>query len=349
MTDIRRLARPHLLALKPYTSARDEFSGEAKVSLDANENAFGPVIPGAYHRYPDPHQKALKNRLAALKGVKPEQIFLGNGSDEAIDLLIRAFCDPARDHVIINPPTYGMYQVSAEVNAVRVEPVLLRPDFQLNIPELVAAFRPGSKLVFLCSPNNPSGNCLDEASVRRVLQHAPGLVLLDEAYIDFVPERSLLPLLDEFPNLVVLQTFSKAWGLAGLRLGMAFGHPELIALLDKIKAPYNINQLTQQLAHEALGQEDEKHRLVAEICAQRELLREELADVPGVLHVFPSDANFLLVRVADADRLYAQLLAEGIVVRNRSKGPLCEGCLRLTVGTPEENAQLLAAMRRIGA
>ncbi|MDX2283773.1 MAG: histidinol-phosphate transaminase [Bacteroidia bacterium] len=343
--DIQSLVRPHLLKLKPYSSARDEFTGEAEVFLDANENAFGSAADGAYNRYPDPLQQAVKAELAALKGLRPEQIFLGNGSDEAIDLLYRCFCEPGRDHALLMPPTYGMYQVSADVNRTDVVQVPLTPDFQIDAEEVVAALRPGTKLVFICSPNNPSGNCMDERGIELVLRHAPGLVVVDEAYIDFAPERSLVPFLSRWPNLVILQTFSKAWGMAGLRLGMAFAHPDLIAMLNKIKPPYNVNLLTQQLALDALRHPERRAQMVADLLEQRTQLREMLAALPRVQHIYPSDANFLLVRVDDANGLYQELIRKGIIVRNRSSVLHCGNCLRITVGTPEENAALAAAIK----
>ncbi|TAE51361.1 MAG: histidinol-phosphate transaminase [Bacteroidetes bacterium] len=346
--DLSRIIRPHVLNLKPYSSARDEFTGEAEVFLDANENAFGSVTHAVFNRYPDPLQKAVKEKLAVVKGVSPDQIFLGNGSDEAIDLLVRACCDPARDHVLLLPPTYGMYQVSADIAAVKTVLAPLRPDFQIDLPETISLLRPGTKLVFICSPNNPSGNAMDPAHIRQVLQHAPGLVVLDEAYIDFAPEKSFLPLLAEFPNLVILQTFSKAWGLAALRIGMAFAHPNLIAVLNRIKAPYNLNAVTQQLALEALERVEEKNRMVTGVLEEREKLVAALSELPLVQQVFPSDANFLLVKFPEPDRIYQYLMEQGIIVRNRSKVLHCAGCLRITVGTVEENEKLLEKLKAFG-
>lgn len=342
--NIEQLVRPHIRDLKPYSSARDEFTGQADIFLDANENSLGSATEAPHHRYPDPLQRAVKAQLAPLKGVRPEQIFLGNGSDEPIDLLFRAFCEPRRDHVITMPPTYGMYQVSAELNQVKVVPVPLHDNFQINIAEVITALRPGTKLVFICSPNNPSGNLMALASIELILQKAKGLVVVDEAYIDFVPQATLLPLLDRYPHLVVLQTFSKAWGLAGLRLGMAFAHPAVVAVLNKIKPPYNVNGLTQAKALEALAAADHKDQMVATLCAERQRLAEGLAALPPVLKVYPSDANFLLVRVDDAPLRYQQLMRLGIIVRDRSRLALCEGCLRITVGTPAENDILLAQL-----
>ena len=345
---LHSLARPHILRLKPYTSARDEFKGDAHVFLDANENSFGPVIGGEWHRYPDPLQLEVKQQLATIKGVDPEQIFLGNGSDEAIDLLFRVFCEPGKDKVLLLPPTYGMYQVSADIHQVDTIQVPLTETFSIEEEAVLAAMEVHSpKIVFLCSPNNPSGNAFDHLAMVSVLQHAPGLVVVDEAYIDFAPETTMMNLLDTFPRLVILQTFSKAWGLAGLRLGMAFAHPELIRLLNKVKAPYNVNVLTQQLALEALGKESEKNRMVEEIVQGRLRLAEELYGHPLVLRIYPSDANFLLVRVVDAEGIYKELVNMGIVLRNRSNVIRCEDCLRITVGTPTENLILKEAFDQL--
>lgn len=343
--NLHDLMRPHVRALSPYRSARDEFDGEASIYLDANENSLGSATEASYHRYPDPLQRAVKARLAELKGVRAEQIFLGNGSDEPIDLLFRAFCEPRRDHVITMPPTYGMYQVSADLNQVKTVPVPLTDDFQVNVPEVMSALRPGTKLMFICSPNNPSGNLMSRSAIESILQKAPGLVVVDEAYIDFAPEASCLSLLDQYPNLVVLQTFSKAWGLAGLRLGMAFAQPDLIGVLNKIKPPYNVNSLTQEKALEALAHHDRKDEMVAQLLAERPKLAERLAQLPVVQRVYPSDANFLLVKVDEADRRYRELVSLGTIVRNRSRVPLCDDCLRITVGTPPENESLLQHMQ----
>jgi histidinol-phosphate aminotransferase len=341
------LVRPHIRDLKPYRSARDEFSGNAQIYLDANENSLGSATTEPYNRYPDPLQTAVKERLATIRDVRPEQIFLGNGSDEAIDLLFRAFCEPRRDHVITMPPTYGMYQVSADLNQVKVVPVPLRDDFQINVPEVVAALRPGTKLTFVCSPNNPSGNLLSEAAIETILDKSQGLVVVDEAYIDFVPEATMLRYLDQYPHLVVMQTFSKAWGLAGLRLGMAYAHPDIIEVLNKVKAPYNVNGLTQQKALEALQNEADKHAMVQELVAERQKLKPALEALEMVKKVYPSDANFLLVKVDDPHRRYQEMIAQGTILRNRSRLALCEGCLRITVGTPAENEALMTQMREL--
>ncbi len=340
------LVRPHLQAVKPYSSARDEFGGLAPVMLDANENSLGSVGGGDYARYPDPHQRAIKTQLAALKGVSADQIFLGNGSDEAIDLLVRLVCRPGHDRLVVCPPTYGMYEVSAALHDVAVETLLLTPDFQL--PPDAAARLAGSdaRLLFLCSPNNPTGNLLAAAAVQTALDHFRGLVVVDEAYADFADAPSWLTRLADYPNLVVLQTFSKAWGLAGLRLGVAYAAAALVAYLNKIKPPYNLSQPTQAAALQALIAAPDLPALRDGLRAGRELLAAELPQLPLVAHVFPSDANFLLVRFCpDATAVYEFLRGRGIVVRNRSTQAGCANCLRLTVGTPEENALLLNALR----
>jgi histidinol-phosphate aminotransferase len=348
MFELRSLLRPHLLTLTPYSSARDEYTGTEGVFLDANENPLGSVTDAStppVNRYPDPYQSAIKHKLAPIKGVRPGQIFLGNGSDEAIDLLVRAFCVPGQDNVVILPPTYGMYEVAANVNDVAVRKVPLTPDYQLDAEAVLAAADARTKLIWLCSPNNPTGNVLDRAALRRVVEQAPGLVVVDEAYIDFAPDTTLLPELDRYPNLVVIQTFSKAWGLAGLRVGMAFGSEELIGVLNKIKPPYNLNLLTQQYVLKALDHVTKKDEYVAELTRNREVLAGELRELPMVEAVFPSDSNQLLVRFDDAAAVFAYLLSNKIIVRDRSKVTLCERSLRISVGTQSENAELLAALR----
>ncbi len=343
---VQTLIRPHLLGMKPYSSARDEYTGHEGVFLDANENALGSASDlGDFSRYPDPHQITLKHRLAPIKGVRPDQIFLGNGSDEAIDLLIRLTCRPGQDNIILVPPTYGMYEVSARINDVAVIKVPLTADFQLQTDALIAAITPSTRLIWLCSPNNPTGNLLDRDAIRQVLDAAQtALVVLDEAYIDFANEPSWTTELDRYPNLVVLQTFSKAWGLAALRLGMAFGSAELIAWLDKIKPPYNIPAPTQALALEALEHELAKQQMVDDLNRERATLPEKLRSLSQVQHVYPSDANFLLVRFADAAATFQYLIDHQVIVRDRSAQPGCTGCLRITVGTAAENERLLTVL-----
>ncbi len=344
--DINRLVRPHILKMKPYSSARDEYEGNEGIFLDANETPWSPVLCEAVNRYPDPYQKKLKQAIAELKAVQASQIFLGNGSDEPIDLLFRAFCTPETDRVLLLPPTYGMYSVSAALNQAAVEEIPLLPGFLPDVTRLLAKPADRYKMVFICSPNNPSGNLMPREAVLRLLNHFQGLVVVDQAYIDFAPGQTLLPLLEGHPNLVVLQTFSKAWGMAGLRLGMAFASPQIVQLLSKIKAPYNLNTLTQQKALEALANVHKKDEAVQKLLQERQLLWQQLKQLPVVQHIYPSDANFLLVKVPDADRLYRQLTEKLVIVRNRSSVTLCENCLRISVGSPEENRQLLAALNQ---
>ncbi len=355
MFSLSNLLRPHILTLTPYSSARDEYTGKEGVFLDANENPFGPTLggptlggtPSDYNRYPDPHQGAIKQRLAPIKGVRPEQIFLGNGSDEPIDLLVRATCVPGRDQILIMPPTYGMYEVSATINDVAVVKVLLTPQFQIDLNAVRTALTDTTKLVWLCSPNNPSGNRLRSDDIRQIIEDAEhALVIVDEAYIDFSTDVSWTEELDQYPNLVVLQTFSKAWGLAGLRLGMCFASEELIGVLNKIKPPYNISAPTQALALEALNHEADKNAMVAEILAERAYLADELRALPTVQVVYPSDANFLLVQFKDAKATFAYLIEQQVIVRDRSNVKLCDGCLRITVGTRTENERLLTVLRQ---
>ena len=348
-SDLEQWVRPHIRTLKPYSSARSEYTGSEGIFLDANENPLGSATSQAFNRYPDPLQKALKEKLAKYKGIHPEQIFLGNGSDEAIDLLLRAFCEPQQEHIVILPPTYGMYRVSAAINQVEVREVSLTAQFQLDVQAVSNSLNPASKILFICSPNNPTGNSLVEADILALLEaQTHGLVVLDEAYIDFASRPSMLSYLEAYPNLVILQTFSKAWGLAGLRLGMAFAHPYVIDILNRIKPPYNINQLTQQLGLEALGNVGQKDLLVQQILAERKRLEEELPKIRGVHRVHPSAANFLLVQMDNPNEVYQKLLEKLIILRNRSTVHLCEGCLRISVGTPEENDRMLEALREVG-
>ena len=338
---LNQLLRPTIKGLKPYSSARDEYTGEAAVLLDANENPFNEP----YNRYPDPYQRKVKEKIATLKGVAAAHIFLGNGSDEPIDLLFRAFCEPAVDNVVSIDPTYGMYQVAADINNVEIRKVLLTDTFQLDVPALLKAVDDRTKLLFLCSPNNPTGNCLGSADIELLLNQFEGIVVLDEAYIDFAPGQSFLNRLDEFPNLVILQTFSKAWGMAGIRLGMAFAAQELIGVLSKIKYPYNINVLTQQKALELLASEKQVNYSIEKLVSERGLLADELKKFSFVQKVYPSDANFILVKTDGPKEIYNFLVEKKIIIRDRSTVSLCEGCLRMTVGSPAENSLLLEALR----
>jgi histidinol-phosphate aminotransferase len=347
MFTLSSVLRPHIATLTPYSSARDEYTGTEGVFLDANENALGSTTTtGYYNRYPDPHQTAIKAKLAPLKGVQPNQIFLGNGSDEPIDLLIRATCRPGMDNIVLLPPTYGMYEVSARLNDVAVQKVPLTPDYQLDTPATLAAIDAQTKIVWICSPNNPTGNLIDPEAIRQVLEAAKtALVVVDEAYIDFAPDgyASWTTYLGTYPNLVVLQTFSKAWGLAALRLGMCFASPELIGVLNVIKPPYNISAPTQVLALDALDHVAEKEQMVADTLAERIRLAERLGTLPNVQRVFPSDANFLLVRFEDGNAVFEQLIEQKVITRN------CEDCVRISVGTPAENDRLMAVLVEISS
>jgi histidinol-phosphate aminotransferase len=339
--DINKLVRENIKKVKPYSSARDEFSGEAKVFLDANENSLGSPLMKWYNRYPDPHQHKLKAAISKIKSIDVAKIFLGNGSDECIDLLYRCFCEPGKDNTIICPPTYGMYEVSAAINDVEIKKAELLPDFQLNLELVESLVDANTKIIWLCSPNNPTGNSINYHDIEVLLNNFNGLVVVDEAYINFSRQQSLLKELRDYPNLVILQTLSKAWGLAALRLGMAFASEEIIELLNKIKPPYNINQATQDFALEALQELGQVNDMIKEIVAMREELAKVFQRMPLVEKVYPSDANFLLVKVKDAVAIYEFLLDQGIVVRDRSKVQLCDQCLRITIGTEQENTLLV--------
>lgn len=339
--DINNLLRKNIQNLKPYSSARDEYSGDAMVFLDANENPFNEP----YNRYPDPLQKELKQKISVLKNIPSNQIFLGNGSDEPIDLLIRAFCEPGNDNIVTINPTYGMYQVAADTNNIEVIKVSLTQDFELDSKQILKAVTEKTKLIFLCSPNNPSGNSLNKEALLEIIQNFDGLVIVDEAYIDFAPGKSLLPELDKYANLVILQTFSKAWGMAGIRLGMAFASVEIIQVLNKIKYPYNINILTQQKALELLENKDQVDIWVKKLIEEREKMAKYLAKLHFVTKIYPSDANFLLVSMTDARAIYNYLVENGIIVRDRSKIHLCDNSLRITIGTMDEDIVLLQALK----
>ncbi|MDX2190618.1 MAG: histidinol-phosphate transaminase [Bacteroidota bacterium] len=339
--NLNSLVRNNIRNLKPYTSARDEYKGKEGVFLDANENAFGSVTSELHNRYPDPLQWEVKYGLEKIKGVSVQNIFLGNGSDEPIDLLYRCFCNPGIDNVIITPPTYGMYEVSANINDVAVQKVNLTNDYQLNVNEIIEAINSKTKLIFLCSPNNPTGNCLDNNDITKIIEAFQGIVVVDEAYIDFAPDNSLLPVLNKYANLVVLQTFSKAWGMANLRLGMAFASQEIIQLFNKVKPPYNINGLTQKIVLDALKNVSKKDAFVDDILKSKNQLIKELQKINIVQKIYPSDANFILVKTKDGKKIYDYLVENKVIVRDRSNVSLCEGCLRITVGTPDENQILI--------
>lgn len=349
MFNINNLIRQNIQSLTSYSSARDEYSGAAKVFLDANENSLGSPLPKWYNRYPDPYQHELKEAISKIKNVPAENIFLGNGSDECIDLLYRCFCNPGKDNVIICPPTYGMYKVSANINDIEVREAPLQDHFQLDLVHLENLADKNTKLLWICSPNNPTGNSISREDIEMVLNNFNGIVVIDEAYINFARQRSFSQDLAEYPNLVVMQTFSKAWGLAALRLGIAYASAEIIAVLNKVKPPYNINQATQELAMQALQETGQVNDMIREIVSMREAMKNILALLPGVVQVYESDANFLLVKVNDANALYDFLLTKEIVTRNRSNIKLCDGCLRITVGTEEENTLLVDAIDQWGS
>ena len=345
--DIYKILRPHILNIKPYSSARDEYSGHDGIFLDANENPYGSLTGEAFNRYPDPYQQEIKSKLALVKGVSPKQIFLGNGSDEAIDLLVRAFCRPGIDNIILLPPTYGMYEVSASINDIAITRVNLTEDFQLRPKEILAAVDENTKIIFVCSPNNPSGNKMKREAILEILSGFEGLVVVDEAYIDFSDEESFTEELSQYPNLLVMQTFSKAWGLANLRIGMAFASEEIIRILNLIKPPYNISGLTQEKVLDSLAKATEINKVVKVILEERKHLQRELEAFPFVKKVYPSDANFLLVKVPNAKKMYDDLVSKKIILRDRSKVVLCEDCLRITVGTREENEAFLKSFKKL--
>lgn len=340
MKQLKELVRENIWNLKPYSCARDEFKGEAKAYLDANENPFNTL----YNRYPDPLQWAVKEKIAELKYVKPSQIMLGVGSDEPIDLIFRVFCEPKQDNVVAINPTYGMYGVCADINNVEYRQINLEEDFSLDADKVLKSVDVNTKVIFLCSPNNPTGNLLSEAQIEKILKGFDGIVVIDEAYIDFSDKPSWLTKLKKYPQLVILQTFSKAWGLAAARCGMAFASEEIISFFNKVKYPYNINILTQKLILEKLEQVEIKNNWVKEILSQRSLMIEELNNLSIVKHIYPTDANFILVKVDDANLRYKQLVDNGIIVRNRNNVTLCENCLRITIGTAQDNKELLKAL-----
>jgi histidinol-phosphate aminotransferase len=343
MKQIKDLVRQNIYNLKPYSCARDEFKGEASVFLDANENPLN----NPYNRYPDPLQIELKKKIAQIKNVRSSQIMLGNGSDEPIDLIVRIFCEPKQDNIVAIAPTYGMYEVCANVNDVEYRKVLLNEDFSLNANLVLEAIDDCTKVVFLCSPNNPTGNLLNRNEILKIINGFQGIVVIDEAYIDFASEPSWLNDLDNYPNLIVLQTFSKAWGLAAVRCGMAFASEEILSYFNKVKYPYNVNLLTQNFVEKELSYEERKKEWVKMLLDERDNLIQELKKLSIVKSVFPSDANFVLVKVTDAKFIYTALMNKGVIVRNRHSVQLCGNCLRITVGTQDENAVLIAELKKI--
>ena len=343
MKPLEQIVRPNIWSLAPYSSARDEYSGkEAHVFLDANENPYNDP----YNRYPDPLQRDLKEQLAKVKGVPAENIFLGNGSDEAIDLVYRIFCEPHQDNVVSIAPTYGMYQVCADINAVECRQVLLDEHFQLQADKLLAACDKHTKVIWICSPNNPTGNSLNRDEMLKVIEQFEGIVVVDEAYIDFASQLSLRKELPAHPNLIILQTMSKAWASAAIRMGMAFASKDIIAIFNKVKYPYNVNLLTQQQAMKTLSDPYEIDKLVKMLLQERSRLMQAFMELPICVQIFPTDANFFLARMTDAKKIYDYLVEKGIIVRNRSRIQLCDNCLRITIGMRSENNELLAALRQ---
>lgn len=344
--NFNQLIRTHILNLQPYSSARDEYSGQEGTFLDANENPFSSVTGEKFNRYPDPYQWEIKKKLATMIGVDPKSIFLGNGSDEPIDLLIKAICEPLENNIVIMPPTYGMYKVCADIQQVYVQQAPLSEDFDIDLDNVFDSVNAATKIIWICSPNNPSGNLVNKESIFQILKAFPDkLVVVDEAYIDFANTTSFVAELSNYENLVVLQTFSKAWGMAGLRLGVAYCHPEIIKILNKIKYPYNLNILSQQKLSEALDNETQKNDFVNKINTLRTILSSELINIPSVIKIYPSDSNMLLVKFNDAKGLFKHLLEHKVIVRDRSNVTLCDDCLRLSIGTEAENKMLLNAIK----
>lgn len=344
--NIQNLVRENVKQMKPYSSARDEFKDfdtADMIFLDANENPFENGV----NRYPDPQQTTVKATLSKLKGIPETQILLGNGSDEVLDLLFRAFCEPKADNVITLPPTYGMYGVLANINAVENREVLLSEDFQPQVEKILETVDENTKIIFLCSPNNPTGNTFSDESVVYLLQNFKGLVVIDEAYIDFSKKESWINEFDEYPNLVITQTLSKAYGMAGIRLGICYASSQIIAVLNKIKPPYNVNELTQQRALKRLLTKNKVRNEIDKILEQREKLMGKLKSISFIEEIYPTEANFILVKVDDANKRYNELISKGIVIRNRTTQPLCENCLRLTVGTTSENIKLIKALKEL--
>ena len=343
MLPLEQLVRKNIWSLAPYSSARDEYSGkEAHVFLDANENPYN----GPYNRYPDPLQRELKSMLKKVKGIPEENIFLGNGSDEAIDLAYRVFCNPGQDNVVAIAPTYGMYQVCADINDVEYRTVLLDENYDFKAADLLAACDQHTKIIWLCSPNNPTGNSLNRDEIMKVIEGFEGIVIVDEAYIDFSQQMSLRQELPNHPNLIILQTMSKAWGSAAIRLGMAFASNEIISIYNKVKYPYNVNQLTQEQAIEMLKDPFEVDKWVKILMAERSRLMQAFQELPICEIVYKTDANFFLAKMTDAKAIYDYLVDKGIIVRNRHKVQLCQNCLRITIGNRTENNELLAALRQ---
>ncbi|MDQ6845710.1 MAG: histidinol-phosphate transaminase [Bacteroidota bacterium] len=343
--DLDSLVRKNIKELKPYSSARTEYSGAASIFLDANENSFGSPLPENFNRYPDPLQWQLKQEISKIKGIPLQNIFIGNGSDEVIDLAFRIFCNPGKDNVIVCPPTYGMYGVGANINDVAIKEAMLTDDFQLDVEAVLNAIDSNTKLLFICSPNNPTGNNMNRMDMETLINNFPGLVIIDEAYINYSRQKSFIQELTEYENLLVMQTLSKAWGLAALRLGLAFASEKIVDLFNKVKPPYNINKASQQLGIEALTSINQVNENIKITVAERDRLQNELRQFEFIKKIYPSDSNFILIKTSDANNLYNYLSAKEIIVRNRSKEPLCENCLRVTIGTPLENKILIEALK----
>jgi histidinol-phosphate aminotransferase len=344
--NLDNLVRVNIKSLQPYSSARAEYSGDASVFLDANENSYGSPLDENYNRYPDPLQWKLKQDLSKIKGIPPQNIFIGNGSDEIIDLAFRIFCEPGKNNVIICPPTYGMYKVCANINDVHVKEINLTEEFQLDVERILGSIDSNTKLLFICSPNNPTGNNMGRIDIELLINNFPGIVIIDEAYINYSKQKTFLQELTEYENLVVMQTLSKAWGLAALRLGLAFASEKIIDLFNKVKPPYNINLSSQQLGIKALSGIKEVNANIKNTVEQRILLQQRLKQFSFIQKIYPSDANFILVKTNYADKVYKYLSDQKIIVRNRSKEPLCENCIRITIGTPTENESLIEALKK---
>ncbi len=345
--NLANLVRQNIKRLTPYSSARKEFTGTAQIFLDANENSFGSPLSVNYNRYPDPLQLQIKKKIAEINSVKPTEIFIGNGSDEAIDLLFRIFCEPRKDNILICPPTYGMYEVSAEINDVQIKRANLTGDFRLDLEKINDEIDENTKLIFICSPNNPTGNSFVREEILHLAKNFGGIVVIDEAYIHFSREKSFVNEISNFPNLVVLQTFSKAWGLAGLRVGLAFANEEIISIFNKVKPPYNISEIAQNALLEALENREKVEQTIVKIISERKKLIKSLREFSFVQKIHLTDANFVLVKTVDAEKIYRFLLDEKIVVRNRNNIELCEGCLRITIGTADENKSLLESLKKL--
>lgn len=345
--EVLTLVRPNIKQLTPYSSARDEYKGEEGIFLDANENAYGSPIEPWVNRYPDPLQVQVKEKLASIKKISPANIFLGNGSDESIDVLLRSFCTPGKDEIIILPPTYGMYEVAAKIHDLQVKKVLLDDAFQPDVTEILKQITSQTRMIFFCSPNNPTGNLMDAERIKIVLEQFQGIVVIDEAYVDYANASSWIHELKNYPHLVVLQTFSKAWGLAGIRAGMAFTDPQIIAVMNKVKMPYNVSSITQKHLLEAMDNQAFVEFTIEQTLQEKKHLIQGLQQLKSVKTIYPSDANFLLVQIEQANEVYQQLIEMKIIVRNRSRVEKCNDCLRITIGTSEENKALLEALSLI--